>query len=55
MVVAVGIPSQDDSVTEIYSGSGGINFTYQSEVEGAVLTFHTLMENSNYLPVARVA
>ena len=34
--LAVGIPSQDDSVTEIYSGSGGINFTYQSEVEGAV-------------------
>ena len=34
--LAVGIPSQDDNVTEIYSGLGGLNFTYQAEVEGAV-------------------
>ena len=32
----MGVPSNEDSVTEIYSGSGGYNFTYQSEVEGAV-------------------
>ena len=34
--LAVGIPSEEDSITEIYSGIDGQNFTYQSEVEGAV-------------------
>ncbi len=34
--LAVGIPSEEDSVTEIYSGIDGKNFTYQSQVEGAV-------------------
>ena len=51
----MGVPSNEDSVTEIYSGSGGYNFTYQSEVEGAVPDLSYFDENSNYLPVARVA
>ncbi len=34
--LAVGIPSEEDSLTEIYSGIGGQDFSYEAEVEGAV-------------------